>query len=102
MKVFCKRLSESVCRLCVDFALPVVLMEALKLLEIKGHMTESVYGNLSKLTITVACRVRMGHLASFFLQHLSIEFLPGLISLHSERENALLVILWINYHNVLA
>lgn len=77
-------------------------MEALKLLEIKGHMTERVYSNLSKLTITVACRVRMGHLASFFLQHLSIEFLPGLISLHSERENVLLVILWINYHNILA
>lgn len=52
MKVFYKRLSESVCRLCVDFALLVALMEALKLLEIKGHMTESVYGNLSKLTIT--------------------------------------------------
>lgn len=77
-------------------------MEALKLLEVKGHMTESVCGNLSKSTVTVVCWVRMGHLASFLLQHLSIEFLPGFIILRSERENAFLVILWINYHNILA
>lgn len=64
-------------------------------------MTESVYGNLSKLTITVVWWVRMGHLAPFPMQHLSIEFLPGLIILHSKRENTFLVILWINYHNIL-
>lgn len=52
MKVL-KRLSESTRQLCIAFALHFSLVEALKLLEIKGHMTEHVYGNLSKLTITV-------------------------------------------------
>lgn len=57
-------------------------MGALELLGIKGHVTGHVYGNLSKLTITVVWYVRMGHLAPFLTQRPSSEFLPGLIILH--------------------
>lgn len=65
-------------------------------------MTERVYGNLSKLTITVVWWVPTGHLASFLTQHPTSEFLPGLIILHLTEKKTFLVILWINYYCILA